>query len=272
VVKEMTSPWSQGYTVFMKKGGETEKCSPPKSTTYSPSKEYATELVWADEFKGDSLDESKWDVIENGMRFNDELQMYKKEGNVAVSDGVLHIKAKCEKSGDFNFTSAKLHSRQMFGAGNRVEARIKMSKGKGTWPAFWLMGNGTDEWPRIGEIDVLEYTSCAGEIMGNMHYQNRNGEGALNTYKLPGNNVQSWHEYRIDWTEDGISFYLDGKSVGSAGAHDTYAAWPYNTNNYFIILNLAMGGTLGGFCLKEGQQPECNQVLDVDWVRVSKLT
>jgi beta-glucanase (GH16 family) len=211
-------------------------------------------------------------VREDGIVYNDELQMYKKIGNTQLSDGVLRIVARCQKYRGSNYTSAKMHSRRLFRAGHRVEARLRMSKGIGTWPAFWLLEkNGTGVWPMIGEIDILEYTSCAGEVMGNLHYQNRNGEGGRNTYRLPGDDVQNWHQYRIDWTSDGISFFVDDEFVGYAAAHSTYAAWPYNTNEYFIILNLAVGGNLGGSCLKHGAVPECDQTLDVDWVRVSEL-
>mmetsp|Transcript_28156 Transcript_28156/g.73670 ORF Transcript_28156/g.73670 Transcript_28156/m.73670 type:complete len:470 (-) Transcript_28156:81-1490(-) len=270
--RKMTSPYNAGFTTFMKRGGETKKCVLPVATKFVPRDDYKARVVWSDEFEGDTLDADKWDAREDGIVYNDELQMYKKQGNTHLSDGVLRMSAKCEKYRGYNFTSAKMHSKRLFRAGHRVEARLKMSKGRGAWPAFWLMGNGTDVWPRIGEIDILEYTNCAGEVMGNLHYQNRNGEGALNTYKMPGDDVQKWHQYRIDWTSDGISFFVDDEFVGHAVAHDTYAAWPYNTNEYFIILNLAIGGSLGGFCLKDGAEPECNQTLDVDWVRVSELS
>merc|ERR1712217_327466 len=106
--------------------------------------------------------------------------------------------------------------------------------------------------------------------MGNLHYQNRNGAAgtALNAYTTCGNDVQSWHTYGVDWVTAGMTFYIDGKAVGSVSSQSSYADWPYNTNEYYIIINLALGGILGGCCFRDGSMPQCNEFLDIDWVRV----
>merc|ERR1712079_242153 len=108
-------------------------------------------------------------------------------------------------------------------------------------------------------------------VMGNLHYQKRHGENPLNAYTKHGVDVREWHTYRVDWMSNGMAFYIDDTVVGSVPARSSYADWPYNTNEYYIILNLAMGGSLGGICLDDTTKPQCSEFLDVDWVRVSAI-
>jgi len=255
----------------------------PQSTTehvdgpeYVPARQYTSELVWFDDFNADSIDESKWDVRDDddddGGTVNDELQAYKRGGdNIAMTGTSMKISAKCEAYKGQAFTSAKLHSKVLWKAGHRFEAKIRMSTGPGTWPAFWLMGSGEDEWPDVGELDILEYTGCADVVMGNLHFRNRHGENPINTYSTTVV-ASEWHTYRVDWVPDGMTFYIDDAVVGHIASAESYSAWPYNTNEFFIIINLAIGGTLGGPCLSDSVQPSCNEFMELDWVQVSKLT
>jgi len=279
VLADMTSGYNEGFNVYMKDGPTSTSCRASTASTtehvdgagYVPVKQYTSELLWHDDFDGDVLDESKWDIREGDPTVNDELQAYRKDGdNLVMTGSSAKISAKCEAFKGKSFTSVKLHSREMWKSGHRVEARIRMSTGPGTWPAFWLMGSGEDEWPAVGEIDILEYTGCANEVMGNLHFRNRHGDNPVNTYTATVA-AEDWHTYRVDWVEDGMTFYLDDKVLGHVASSDSYSAWPYNTNEFFIIINLAIGGTLGGPCLSDAVRPSCEEFLEIDWVRVSML-
>jgi beta-glucanase (GH16 family) len=279
VLEQMNSGYNAGFNVYMKDAGSSGACrASTQSTTehvdgseYVPVKEYIDELEWFDNFDGSVLDESKWDIREGDVRVNDELQAYRRGGdNLVMTGQSMKIRALCEEYKGQSFTSVKLHSKVMWKAGHRVEAKIRMSTGPGTWPAFWLMGSGADEWPAVGELDILEYTGCANEVMGNLHFRNRHGDNPVNTYKTTVD-ASVWHTYRVDWVADGMTFYIDDAVVGHVASKGSYSAWPYNTNEFFIIINLAIGGTLGGPCLNGGVQPSCDEWMEVDWVRVSIL-
>lgn len=285
-VDKMTSPYNEGHFVFKKKKPAKGVCPLPCSTSQefmddakAKLRQFATSppvitdsnLVWSDEFDS-AIDDGKWDVREDGDVVNDEAQMYRKGGgNSFTVEGHLTLKGKCESYNGASYTSAKLHSRQMFRAGVRVEARLRMSTGKGTWPAFWLMGSGKDPWPKVGEIDIMEYTGCnPGRVMGNLHYEHRHGDWPMQAYMKHQVDVSVWHTYAVDWLSSGMIFYVDGAAVGMIPAQQCVDDWPYNKNEFFIILNLALGGTLGGWCLNEAV-PECDQSMDVDWLRVWKI-
>jgi beta-glucanase (GH16 family) len=282
----MTSDFNVGYDTYKKKQGAAEEC-PPACVKDDTFKEAALEklkrredstmyttLVWSDDFDGWGIDSAKWDVREDDSDDdinNNELQMYRKD-NAYVENGLLRLQAKCEKSGNQNFTSAKLHSRMMFKAGHRVQARLRMSTGNGTWPAFWMMGSGKDPWPMIGEIDILEYVGCTKKVMGNLHTEHRHGDNGYSVYaKEPFEDIGSWHTFQVDWLSDGMIFYIDDERVKTVPAQNCYDDWPYNTNEFFIILNVALGGSLGGQCLLGGQQPSCDHWMEVDWVKVYEI-
>jgi len=287
VLAEMTTGYNEGFNVYVKDAPSQGVCRPATTSTtehvdgpeYVPSRQYTSELIWFDDFNTDSLDESKWDIREGDPTVNDELQVYKRDGdNIVMTGASMTISARCDHALHDSlaykgqaFTSAKLHSKVLWKAGHRFEAKIRMSTGPGTWPAFWLMGSGKDEWPDIGELDILEYTGCANAVMGNLHFRNRHGDNPINTYTTTVD-ASEWHTYRVDWVEDGMTFYIDKVIVGHVASAGSYSAWPYNTNEFFIIINLAIGGTLGGTCLSESVQPSCNEFMELDWVHVSRLT
>jgi len=286
-VANMTSPYNGGYNVFKKKDGAKAACPKmcfPNKTLIArnqkalemlkttPTMSINAELMWGDEFEGSSLKTDKWSVRQDGTTVNHELQAYKKGDNVQVMDGHLRLQAKCEEFQGQKYTSGKLHSRMLFRAGHRVEAKLRMSRGQGTWPAFWLMGTGKDPWPKVGEIDILEYTGCENDrIMGNLHYEHRHGDWPMKAYRTRNFDVSTWHTYRVDWRDIGLLFFVDDEVVGLIPAQDCINDWPYNQNEFFIILNLALGGSLGGTCLTDGKQPGCDEYMDVDYVRVYKI-
>src|SRR6266513_697425 len=180
------------------------------------------QLVWKDEFDGDALDASKWEVIINGRGGgNGELQYYLKE-NLRVSDGMLLIEARKEKhtgpDGTRDYTSARIRTKNKgdWKLG-RVEVRAKLPKGKGIWPAIWMMptDNRYGNWPNSGEIDIVELIgSEPNQVHGTLHYGDRDKRQLEKgqSYKLEkGTFADHFHLFRLDWEENCMRWYVDEK-------------------------------------------------------------
>ena len=125
-------------------------------------------LVWSDEFNGSALDEEVWGYNTGGSGWgNNELQYYTtRPENIRVQNGCLEIEARKETYENNEYTSARIHSKgkKEFTYG-KIEARIKFPGGKGTWPAFWMLGS-KGNWPNCGEIDIIEHQHLVGPSVG----------------------------------------------------------------------------------------------------------
>ena len=170
---------------------------------------------------------------------------------------MLEIEARKETYGNNEYTSARIFSKgkKEFKYG-RIEARIKFPGGKGTWPAFWTLG-GTGNWPNCGEIDIIEHIGS----------QDTRASFALHTAAKNGTKGNNWssvkffdtplsedfHVYGVEWAQeesegrDVIRFFVDGVQYAEVWETiiDDNDTWPFNRPNY-IILNLAIGGNMGG--------------------------
>lgn len=234
-------------------------------------------LVWSDEFDGNALDESNWTPQTGGGGWgNQEAQYYTaRTENLRVEDGCLVIEARKEQYENNEYTSARIYSKgkREFTYG-KLEARILLPAGQGTWPAFWTLGN-RGNWPNCGEIDIMEHTgNVPNRIMGTLHtVKDKYGSRSSRTYTGIENIENNFHVYGCEWTceeksgKDVIRFYVDdvvySEQVEEVVDDDDY--WPFNRPNYFII-NLALGGTLGG---NINDAIFDNPVLmKVDWLRV----
>lgn len=234
------------------------------------------DLIWSDEFDGDALNLDNWSYeIGDGCDRNlcgwgnQELQSYQEE-NAVVSDGTLKITARQETIGNSEYTSARLISRgkQDFTYG-RMEARIKVPAGQGTWPAFWMLP--TDEayggWPQSGEIDIMEYVGREpNQVLGTIHYGQPwpNNSFTGGSIELEEPVASDFHEFAIEWDEDVIHWFLDGILYSTKTPEDLGGErWPFD-QDFFFILNQAVGGTLGG-AVDPSTYPA---VLEVDYVRV----
>ena len=236
-------------------------------------------LVWADEFDGDKLDLTKWKFETGDHGFgNHEWQNYIKDDNVVVSDGTLKITAKLvgdgQKAGDY--TSARLNSIEKFTYG-RLEVRAKMPelKGKGAWPAIWMLGENisTAGWPECGEIDILEYVSYQpNTVHFNLHSKANNHLADTNISSGPvelETAEEEFHKYGILWTPTKLSCYLDEPEnvtvTFDRPADFNQDNWPFDKPFYFL-LNVAVGGDWGG---KEGVEDSIfPSTMEVDYVRV----
>jgi beta-glucanase (GH16 family) len=254
-------------------------------------------LVWSDDFEdplGNGLvNSSKW-IYDNGPNPNNrELQHYTdRVDNSRVEDGTLKIVAKCDAYGNHQYTSARLVSRGLgeWGPGHRVEVRAKLPVGVGTWPAIWMLPSTNSSvpvggwgayggWPHSGEIDIMESVGCdAGKIYGTVH------TGAFNHLKNTqvGRNYHvdygAWQTYTIDWEHSMIKWYTNGVHYHTFSPDTSSSAeWPFD-KTFYLILNVAVGGTWGGYCL-QGGSPSCthedhfrdHQIMEVDYVKVYTL-
>lgn len=212
-------------------------------------------LVWNDEFNtpdGSSPDLSKWYYDEWAPGFvNNELQRYVAGGlgndkTAEIIGGVLNITAR--KSGS-QIISARLNTKELWLYGY-FEARLKLPKGKGTWPAFWMMPADGGNWPHCGEIDIMEevgtnpnYTSSSIHCTA---YNHTIGTQKTAERLTPGAEDE-FHTYALEWTPDFIRTYVDGKQLfyfanDKKGDQNT---WPFD-KPFHPILNLAWGGNWGG--------------------------
>lgn len=233
-------------------------------------------LVWADEFNGEQLDESKWEYqLGDGSQYglwrwgNNEEQFYKKE-NVSVSNGKLLIKAVREDVGDYKFTSARIRSLNKgdFKYG-RMEASIRMANTNGLWHAFWMLPSNPNEgWPISGEIDVMEYVgNTADQILNYIHFADVN-----DNHRSLGNSTfinydNNFHQYAVEWDENQIVWFLDSAETFKVQrTNDVIAAtWPFDAK-FHLLLNTAVGGNLGGNIDVQGLQKP--KFMEVDYVRV----
>jgi hypothetical protein len=227
-------------------------------------------LLWAEEFNVDGApDPTKWgyDLGNNNGWGNAELEYYtSRRENSIVEGGVLKIKAIKENFSGFTYTSARLLSKDKFAFKyGTVEVRAKIPAGVGTWPAIWMLGAniGTAGWPACGEIDIMEHKgSELNKIYGTLHYPGRAGGNADGNTKIVANATTEFHIYKLEWTATAIKVYADGQLVHSVTNTNSI---PFN-HDFFVILNLAIGGTFAG-PVDAGLN---NASMEVDYVRVYK--
>jgi len=229
-------------------------------------------LIWHDEFDGAEIDRQNWtyDLGGNGWG-NGEMQYYTdRPENARIENGWLVIEARQEKYGGSYYTSARLKSQglQEFQYG-RFEARLKVPAGKGFWPAFWMLGSNFPlvGWPDCGEIDIMEYVGREPDlIIGTLHGPGYSGALGISKWNRQKYNIaDDFHTYAIEWDENQITWFYDGVAYHTVTREDVgNRPWVFD-QPFFFILNLAVGGTLGGMVSPETAFPA--QYL-VDYVRV----
>ncbi len=169
------------------------------------------------------------------------------------------------------FTSARIYTKgKVSFKYGRMEARIKLPAGVGTWPAFWMLGtdSSTNIWPDCGEIDIMEARgSLPSTTFGTIHGPGYFGGGGIsNGVTLSENLTAGYHVYAINWKPNSIEWYIDDQLYHSV-SKDQVAPnqWVFN-HEFFLILNLAMGGLFTGDI-----DPDLDQTkMYIDWIRYSK--
>ncbi len=225
-----------------------------------------TNLVWSDEFNTDGApDATKWaydlGTGTNGWGNNEAQSYTSASDNVIVAGGNLKITAKKVGSG---YTSARLKSEGKFDfTYAKVEVRAKLPVGGGTWPAIWMLGAdyATNVWPACGEIDIMEHKGNQPNVIhGTLHYPGRSGGNANTNTTTITNASSEFHVYKAIWSPTSVKIYVDNvlfHTVNNDGS------LPFN-KDFFMILNVAMGGTFGGTIDPAFTQSS----MEVDYVRV----
>lgn len=234
-------------------------------------------LVWHDEFnEGTELSDEWMHEVKDDHWVNNELQNYRNgeaDGKrvTEIKDGNLEIH--CFTGSDGKVYSGRVYAHRQTGwEYGYFEARIWLPKGKGTWPAFWMMPVKSEyRWPQCGEIDIMEEVGVVpNDVSSSLHTQTYNHvKGTQITHHLDIENAEEgWHVYACDWTPDAITTFVDGKvqlATTKAEMGEGHDEWPFHYA-FYPILNLAWGGNWGGM---EGVDESVLPItMKVDYIRV----
>lgn len=228
-----------------------------------------TSLVWEDDFNTDGApNPANWtyDIgTGSGGWGNGESQYYTDaSSNVIVENGNLKITARAESFMGSNYTSSRLKSENLYEfTYGRVEIRAKLPTGGGTWPALWMLGADydTNPWPGCGEMDIMEHVgNNQNTIYGTLHFPGNSGGDAQGGETQNPTASSEFHNYTVEWRDDQILFAVDNV---------VYFSYPIDANlpfdsDFFLIMNVAMGGTFGG-AIDSGFT---ESTMEVDYVRV----
>ncbi len=198
-----------------------------------------------------------------------EVQNYTTSPTNVSLDGTGNLRITPRRAGTA-WTSARIETRRTdfkapAGGVLRIEGRIQMPnvtgvQADGYWPAFWALGapyrGNYQNWPGIGEFDIMENVNGLNTVWGVLHCgvapggpcNESNGIGASRT--CPGASCQSaFHTYRFEWdrsiSPNQLRWYVDGQQFHSVSQSQLDAGtWNNMTSHagYFILLNVAMGG------------------------------
>jgi beta-glucanase (GH16 family) len=242
--------------------------------------------VWHDEFDGPagaSFDSTKWVAETGGQGFgNQERQFYTTRVENVALDGAGHlvITARAEPPssayecwyGTCRYTSARLRTKGLFEQTyGRFEARIRVPRGQGLWPAFWMLGADIDAvgWPQSGEIDIMEHIGREPAVVhGTLHgpgYAGAEGIGQADTLAR-GGYADDFHIFAVVWEPEEIRWYVDGRQYHRMTPADLPRGteWVFD-HDFFLLLNVAVGGSWPG-------DPDASttfpQQMVVDYVRV----
>jgi beta-glucanase (GH16 family) len=240
-------------------------------------------ITWQDEFNGAAgapIDASKWKFDTGGGGWgNNEQQYYTTSTSNVSTDGQGHLAITARKENPANYqchygtcqyTSGRILTADKFSQTyGRFEASIKVPKGQGIWPAFWMLGG--NNWPTTGEIDIMENVGFEpNTVHGTVHgpgYSGGEGIGGGKTLGAPLSDA--FHNYSVEWSPDLIVWFLDGQEYFRVTPSNLGGdQWVFN-HNFFMILNVAVGGYWPGYPDGTTQFP---QTMLVDYVRVSSYT
>jgi len=234
------------------------------------------QLVWNDEFDSTAIDLQKWNYETGPDWFNNEAQYYSGPNeNTSIVNKWLVIEARKENREGREYTSSRMTTQfkgdWVYG---KIEVRARMPRGKGIWPAIWMMPtlSAYGGWPRSGEIDIMEYLGHDTKtVYGTLHYGDAspNNSHTGTSYSMTSGKdfYEDFHIFTLEWEENEIRWYVDGDLYQTQTQWSTvngdYPA-PFN-KDFYLILNVAVGGDWPGYPDETTQFP---QRMYVDWVRV----
>ena len=238
---------------------------------------FETTPMWEDNFNANgNPDPSKWVLETGGSGWgNNELQNYTASGNASVTGGNLVITAKKESSNGRNYSSARLITKgKAEWTYGRFEIRAKLPKGRGTWPAIWMLHATPSygSWPASGEIDIMEHVGYEpNKVHFSVHTSayNHSIGTQKSSNKIVPTATDEFHKYRLDWTPFSVKGFIDDVQYFEFKNENAgFTKWPFNIK-YFMILNVAVGGNWGG---AQGVDDSVFPAsLEIDYVKVFKL-
>jgi beta-glucanase (GH16 family) len=222
-------------------------------------------MIWSDEFTGPAINTSKWSFETGPVNVNSELEYYSNASkNAFIDSGSLVLRAIKESQGGRNYTSAKMITRMkgdwLYG---RIEVRAKLNKGKGMWPAIWMMptDNAYGGWPSSGEMDIMELLGHQpAKVYGTVHW-NSGGHQQQGSSKTlaSGTFADDYHTFGYEWESNAQRWFIDDVQYFA-----TAKGKPFD-KRFYLILNVAVGGGWPG-------NPDNTTVfpndMSVDFVRV----
>jgi len=224
-------------------------------------------LVWSEEFNVDGApNAARWGYdLGAGGWGNNEAQYYtSRPENVVVINGVLKITLKKETYSGSDYTSARLLTKDKFSFKyGKIEIRAKLPAGGGTWPAIWMLGSNinTTAWPACGEIDIMEHKgNQLNKIYGTLHHPGHSGGNGDGSSLNITNASTEFHNYILEWSASTIKISVDTQTFFTFANNGSL---PFN-QNFFVILNVAMGGTFGGAI----DPAVTSAAMEVDYIRV----
>ena len=247
-----------------------------KGNNNSPSGYPGLTLAWSDEFNGTSLDLGNWnfdkgDGCPNVCGWgNNELEFYTEGENLYFQEGKMIIEARMESRGGKNYTSTRLNSqnKRTFRFG-RIDIRAKVPKGRGVWPALWMLGSNinTVGWPKCGEMDIMELLGQEpNKVHSTVHFGP--GPGSIQigrSLTRPEPFSDDFHLYSLVWETDRMRFLVDDQLISDVKRSDLGSnSYPFN-EPFFLLINVAVGGNWPGSPDATTRFP---QWLMVDYVRV----
>jgi len=259
----------------------SKSATEPANNAAHPLDKEGWKFVWGDEFDGTQIDyANKWNVEIAGNGFgNNEAQYYTaRPSNLRIENGKLIIQAHRETftgpdGFTRNYTSGKLMSKRPGFLYGRFEIRAKIPRGRGTWPAIWMLPDQStfspQYWPDNGEIDIMEHVGFdEGKIHASIHtklYNHRIRTQVTRSIIVP-TAVDSFHVYALEWSENKLEIFVDNtKYFTFERGNLTWEGYPF-THRFHLILNLAIGGDWGG---AQGIDDSAFPMqMEVDYVRV----
>jgi beta-glucanase (GH16 family) len=227
------------------------------------------QLIWSDEFNGTGApDPANWtfEVNGNGGGNGEEQYYTDRRDNSIVGGGTLKLIAKKETYLGKAYTSARMITKGKFDFKyGRVDVRAKFPTGVGTWPAIWMLGSNIDavSWPNCGEIDIAEHLGrTPNTIYGTLHYPGRSGGQSDGRSIVIPTATTDFHIYSVEWSSTSVRIYVDNILYHTIPNNNKV---PFN-HNFFLLLNMAMGGNFGG-----AVDPNFTQAtMEVDYIKVYK--
>lgn len=246
------------------------------------------ELVFSDDFNGTELDTTKWNRIDYVSWNVSDWRKYQSTDKELVTvngDGTVSLWG---KYGDYTSQADQAGTNDTYACGGiftdktftfqygYVEVKAKFNCKQGAWPAIWMMPTDGSNWPKMGEIDIMEHLNYQGIVHQTIHYNDANGTktsqsttndaGKSTAYFENEEDKLAFHTYGVEWTEDGVKFYMDGECTATFNTETLNPNWPFSKddNPYYLLLDMQLGGSWVGEIGDLGD----GAVMTIDYVRV----